>query len=164
MEEIEMSGVKKTSENKKILALYIVFTLILATQALPQMSIQLISLLFLAALGAVIGFLRRESEKDSLMYNHATYLSRTLWFWGFLLGIGTAAVCIWMTQTYSLDQLLAVSQTLTKGDYNAPEFRHLAMIGIIGLAPSFIYLIGRVIRGFYYAWKNTGLPNPKSLV
>lgn len=152
------------TEQRKIILLYIAFSVTLALQVLPQLSLQLVALIALLGLCIVTRSIRKKSEKDSLSHNHATYLSRTLWFWGLLLAAGTVVICIWLIQTYDTARLNMLLQSLLQGDYYSLQMIGLYVLAFIGLAPSFIYLIWRIVRGFRHILKNTFIPNPKALL
>jgi uncharacterized membrane protein len=147
---------------KKVVALYIACVVALVFQFVPQPSLQMASIIMLIVIVAVIKFMRRSAEKDSLMHNHATYLSRTISIWSLLLLISLTAAGLYVRQFYDFEQLLDIIQSFSAGKIETPEAKHLALIGTASMIPSTLYLFYRVARGFHRAIKGYRLAKPKS--
>ncbi|HEY8190578.1 MAG TPA: hypothetical protein VIF12_07820 [Micavibrio sp.] len=148
---------------KKVMALYIACIVALVFQFLPQPSLQAASVIMLMAIVAVIKFLRRSAEKDSLMHNHATYLSRTISIWSLFLLISLTAAGLYIRRLYDFEQLLDIIQSFSSGKIETPEAKHLAMIGAASMIPSTLYLFYRAAKGFHRAVKGYRLAKPKGI-
>lgn len=155
---------KQTNEKNTTLTIYAFFIIILGIQVLPSMSLQISSIILLFVLAVSLKFMRGDSRKGTLTHNHATYLSRTLWCWSTLIGIGALVLSTYMQANYNVEQLMTIIDSLIKMDLKAPEIHKVAMMGLWCFIPSFIYLIPRVIRGAFYAIKGEQLPNPKTWI
>ena len=160
MSETAPQDSQKTAQ-MKVLALYIGFLVVILFQFPLNVTIQAISIILFFALLAIIKFIRSENDKESLLYNHATFLSRTLWMWSFLLGIGLAFAGIYMSKAVPFEQLGTLSEDLMARKTDSPLIQSMVPMALGGLAPSTIYIIYRYIKGFVYAVQQQGLKNPK---
>lgn len=145
----------------KVISLYLGFLAVIALQFPMDMAIQLLSVALLAALGMVIGFCRRESEPGSLLQNHATYLSRSLWMWGFLLFLGVAGAGIYISKHATLATIQQMSQDLLAHNMNTPAVRSMLVPSAYGLVPSTAYIAVRFFTGLARAVGGYRVKNPK---
>ncbi len=149
---------------RKVVALYAACVVALVFQFLPQPALQMISIIMLIAIVAVIKHLRRSVDKDSLMHNHATYLSRTISIWSLFLLVSLAIAGLYVSKVYEFEKLLEIIQSLSSGEIKTPEAKHLALVGTATMVPSTLYLFYRVANGFHRAIKGYRLARPKSFL
>jgi uncharacterized membrane protein len=159
---LETSG--KDPAYLKVLALYIGFLFVVLFQFPLAPLIQVVSVILLFVLVSCIGFIRKESEKDSYIYNHATFLSRTLWMWSFMLTLTVilAGVYIGDAVQLSLEDVQTLSQDVMNNNLDTPIIRRLLPVAIFTMAPSTLYIFWRYILGITYAIKGNFLKRPKS--
>lgn len=164
-----MTAIPPATENRKdpdqirVILLYIAF---IASALLVMSPIGVVS--FLALFGLllvmiVVGFIRREGEQDSLLYNHATYLSRTFWMWQLMLLIGMVLGGYYLSrQLTDWQQIMDLIQKLAAGQTDAPEFKMMAMVGVVAFGPGCLYAAYRLIHGLLRAVKGYRVARPKS--
>lgn len=155
---------KKSPDYNKVIALYLGFVFVVLFQFPLAPMVQIISVILLFVLVSCIGFIRKESEKDSYIYNHATFLSRTLWMWSFMLTICVILAGVYISDAVklSLEDVASLSQDLTTGNMSSPLIAKLMPVGIAAMAPSTVYIFVRYAIGLTAALKNKFLPKPKS--
>lgn len=154
---------KKDPDQGKVIALYVAFILAAILVMAPIATISFLALLGMIVVMIVIGFLRKEAEKDSLLYNHALYLSRTFWMWQLLLLVGGVIGGYLLFQRYpDLQQILHVVESLSSGQTNTEEFRTIAMMAIASFGPGCLYATYRLLRGFERGIRGYRVAKPKS--
>ena len=154
---------KKDPEQSKAVALYVSFIIAALLVFVPVASLSLLALLGMAVVMIVVGFLRRECEKDSLLHNHATYISRTFWMWQLLLLIGSVIGGYYIFQQYpDIQQILQIVESLSKAQTDTPEFKTMATVAIAAFGPGCLYVAYRLIRGLHRALSGYRVAKPKS--
>jgi uncharacterized membrane protein len=155
---------EQKTEHIKVLALYIGFLFVVLFQFPLAPMVQIFSVILLFILVSCIGFIRKESEKDSYIYNHATFLSRTLWMWSFMLTISVVLAGIYISNEVklSLEDVQSLSQDLMAGKTDSPVVTRLMPVGIAAMAPSTIYIFWRYAAGLMRAFKGNFMKRPRS--
>ena len=154
---------KKDPDQFKAVALYAAFIVSAVLVLAPNMAVSFLALLSLLLVMAIIGFIRRETEKDSLLYNHATYLSRSFWMWQLLLLIGFVLGGYYLSRQYTdMQQILQLAQSLASAQTDTPEFRMIAKVAIAAFGPGCLYVTYRLIHGLLRAAKGYRVARPKS--
>jgi uncharacterized membrane protein len=154
---------KKDPDQIKAVALYVSFIAAALVVFAPITSISFLALLGMIVLIIVIGFMRRECEKDSLLHNHATYLSRTFWMWQLMLLVGMIIGGYYVFRQYpDIQQILQIVESLSKGQTDTPEFKMMATVAIVTLGPGCLYVAYRLIRGLHRALSGYRVAKPKS--
>lgn len=148
----------------KVLALYIGFLFVVLFQFPLAPMVQVASVILLFVLVSCIGFIRKESEKDSYIYNHATFLSRTLWMWSFMLTISVVLAGVYISDAVqlSLEDVQSLSQSLMQNDLDTPIIRRLLPVAIFTMTPSTLYIFWRFFLGLLQAFKGNFMKRPKS--
>ncbi|MGZ9097590.1 MAG: hypothetical protein ACXW30_04765 [Micavibrio sp.] len=154
---------KKNPDQVKVVALYVSFIVSALLVFAPVASLSFLALLGMVVLIIVIGFMRRECEKDSLLHNHATYLSRTFWMWQLMLLVGMIIGGYYVFRQYpDIQQILRIVESLSKGQTDTPEFKTMATVTVVTLGPGCLYVAYRLIRGFHRALSGYRVAKPKS--
>lgn len=138
----------------KIINLYSLMLLTLACQCIPVDVVQIFSLLMLFILITANRFVRQEQEKDSFLYQHSFFISRTLWMASIILTIGAVLAGFYLADHFGLQGLLNIGQSLAHGKTDTPEAQRILWSVVAGIVPGLIYLIQRAIRGLLKAVKN----------
>lgn len=154
----------KDPAHLKVLALYIGFLFVVLFQFPLAPMVQVASVILLFVLVSCIGFIRKESEKDSYIYNHATFLSRTLWMWSFMLTLSVILAGVYISDAVqlSLEDVQALSQDLMNNNLDTPLVHRLLPVAIFTMAPSTLYIFWRYILGLLCAFSGKFLKRPKS--
>lgn len=146
----------------RILALYALLVACIALQLSPATSLQTLSAIaFLALLFIAKHWSKRE---DPFLQSHALYYYRTIWIWSLLLTLGTVAIAAWLYSTRSTAEILELGNLLAQRAGETPQLRAVINFGLLCVAPSFIYLAGRMYKGIAGAIKNAPIANPKTLL
>lgn len=154
---------RKDPDQLKAIALYVSFIVAALLVFAPVPALSLLALLAMIVVMIVIGFLRRECEKDSLLHNHATYLSRTFWMWQLLLLIGSVLGGYYIFQQHpDIQQILQIVESLSAARTDTPEFKMMATVAIAAFGPGFLYVAYRLIRGLHRALRGYRVAKPKS--
>lgn len=158
-----MTDIKNDPHQAKAVALYLFFIVSAILVMSPMMAVSFIALLALLTVMAVVGFIRRDVENDSLLYNHATYISRTFWMWQLLLLIGFVLGGYYLSRQFtSMNDILYLAQSLAAGQFDSPEFRMIAMVAAAAFGPGCLYAAYRLLYGLTRAIKGYRVARPKS--
>ncbi len=154
---------KKDPDQFKVIALYVTFIVSAIFVLSPVMVLSTLALLGMVIVMVMISFIRRESEKDSLLYNHATYLSRTFWMWQLLLAIGFVLGGYYLSQQYTdIQQILQLIEGLSTARTDTPEFKAIIGVAIPAFGPGCLYAAYRLLLGLHRAIKGYRIAKPKS--
>jgi len=149
---------------QKVLALYLGFIFVVLFQFPLAPMIQVASVILLFVLVSCIGFIRKESEKDSYIYNHATFLSRTLWMWSFMLTISVILAGVYISDSVqlSLEDVQSLTQDVMNNNLDTPIIHRLLPFALLTMAPSTLYIFWRYIVGLIHAIRGNFMKRPKS--
>lgn len=171
-------------QKKAVLNLYAAFAVSLILTLVPHMIVGLIALIF--ALGVLIAayVMRFQSEKESLIYNHTTYIIRTIW-----IGSSLSVVTVGLASAFMLGQIdyapfsscgetmaaqgmeWAANATYAQvWEFSSPCFNSfitanlklLIISGAIAILPILLYFIIRFGRGLSRALHGYRLAKPKA--
>lgn len=162
-------------KQKRVNHLYASFTAAIILLFIPLMSTQILGalLLLVALIWAYI--MRGKDGIESLSGNHAAYIIRTIWIWGFFLSIGVIIAVPWF---YSIADHSAVENFMSQAanghlaatetvndvmaEYMRTNLSPLIMVSAITIGPSVIYIIYRLARGLSRALKGYRVANTKN--
>lgn len=154
---------KKDPDQMKVVALYITFIASAILVLAPIVVLSSLALLGMIIIMVMIGFIRREAEKDSLLYNHATYLSRTFWMWQLLLAIGLVLGGYYLSRQYNdIQHIMQLIEGLSTAQTDTPEFKTIIGVAIPAFAPGCLYAAYRLLVGLHRAIKGYRIARPKS--
>ncbi len=153
---------KKDSEQIKTLALYGAFIVALPLQIVPVMAVQILSIALLVGALIAIKIVRGGNPDDSLISNHAVYLSRSFWVWSALMTIGGAVGGYILYTQNDLDSLLALARDLSKNQEKGAAFQTMSTYAMFSFGPGIAYLAYRLIKGLHRALYGYRLAKPKS--
>lgn len=176
--QIQTNARPALTDRKKIRALYVVFFCSAFLTFLTPPTYAALSMMACVLILATIYSIRAQCSKDSLIYNHMTFLIRTFWRMNLVLlygaFIGTVYMLI-MTDyspfyrciTYMMDRWMSVLQYWGIDQYSAlfsqctsPFLKENITNIVIGIFimvfPALIYLLNRLILGWGYATR--GIP------
>lgn len=153
---------KRDPDQAKTLALYATFITALILQVFPMMILQILSIVLLLGAVIVIGVLRRDSASDSLLSNHATYLSRSFWMWSFMMSIGGAIGGYLLFTQHDFDSLMNIARDLSENQEKSEAFKMMSVYALASFGPGLIYLAYRLAKGLHRALHGYRLAKPKS--
>ena len=161
------------SDRKKIRLLYVLFFSSAALTFLTPPTYAALSMMACILILSIIYTLRAQSNKESILYNHMTFLIRTFWRMNLVLLYGAFVGIVYMLImtdyspfyrciTYMMDRWMSVLQYWGIDQYSAlfsqcatpflKENTANIVIGIfIMIFPALIYLLNRLILGWGYA-------------
>jgi len=141
-----------------VLQIYGITTIALVLQFIPIINLQILSALVFVALLAGLPVIRKKSPEDSPLRAEAGYLFRTLWIWSGLLTIGLVIAGYLVSQSFTLDQVMSITQNLSAGQIGDEQTRKFTHIAAFAIAPSMLYFVVRLAIGWRRALrKDTGL-------
>lgn len=153
---------KRDPDQIKTLALYATFIIALVLQLFPMMILQILSIVLLLGAVMVIGALRRDSASDSLLSNHATYLSRSFWMWSFMMSIGGAIGGYLLFTQHDFNSLMNIARDLSENQEKSEAFKMMSMYALASFGPGLLYLAYRIAKGLHRALHGYRLAKPKS--
>lgn len=167
-----------------ITRLYIIFGLSIVATLIPHIIMAVISLVLLLYTMIAAYVYRKKRSPDSLMYNHALFITRTIWIGGFLAVFTMAAASFYMLERVnnaplgpcldhfaSLGPNAIINSTMQSlGPIFAPCMDSFVQTNmnvlftslLIAGGPLLLYFILRYARGFSRARGGYRISNPKS--
>ena len=163
-----------TRERNIILFFYVLTLLGALACAIPSMMAQNIGLVGLSVLLVVLYLVRGAGNTDSLTDNHTSFLITSLWVFGLLSVIGTAAAGILVTNDADPSALLPM-MGMMRGETPVDEAALMAALETylhdnhdimlkslrVCLFPAELYLIYRATRGLVRAVKLYRIARPR---
>ncbi len=142
------------AEQKNVTRIYGALVAGTFLSVLPSIMLALVGTgLLLGVLIAAYVIRARAKDPDSLSGNHMTYLIRTFWVSGLILGIGMAAAGIYLSR----DMGAETYEMLRTGN-----FQPILTVTIAYVVPGMAYYIYRVGKGLARAVRGYRIANPKS--
>lgn len=146
----------------KTLILYAAFIAAIVFQMIPVMELQILSIVLLLGCVVAIGIFRRDSPADSLLNNHATYLSRSFWMWSILMSLGGAIGGYLLFTQHDLQSLMNIARDLSDNQEKSEAFKMMSLYAAASFGPGLVYLAYRIIKGLHRALYGYRLAKPKS--
>jgi len=174
-------------EQTKVVMLYGAAWACFILLCIPTLSFAVVATLLLILLLLSAYLIRRTSEKDSLTYNHTSYIIRGLWFGLFILpAITLGLALIYLLPNYNPSAMKICAQPLAEHILNNPDdtniprlyafiapcmngfindnMKSFLMAGMIAGGPVLLYLLARFGKGTIAALKGALLEKPKSWI
>lgn len=159
---------------KSILRLYAAMAAAVVLQCLPVPVLQIVGVvLMLGALGRVYG-LRRSADPESLVFNHMTFLIRTVWISALFLLAGFASASVWFYQVADHSTIHAAVDSVLGGTifdeaqivgvletYKDANLRLLILASVFAAAPAVLYFTFRTVKGLSRAARGYRIASPK---
>ena len=162
-------------EQKNVQNIYAAFAAALIFQFIPLVTIQVFGFfLFIGVLVAAY-MLRGKSETESLAYNHAHFIIRTIWIWSLFLMVGMVIAVPWFSQVADHSIIQSFLDQVSGGmmpshemmndvmkRYMLANLADLLFIAGVALGPSMVYIIYRFAKGLTRALKGHRIGNVKN--
>lgn len=152
-----------TADDNKVVPLYAAAIIALVFQFLPQPALQVASIVLLILFGLALKAYSNHSRDGTLIHNHAVYLSRTVKIWSLFLFVTIVIAGLYMQTKYDFMQLINIVQSLASGKIENEDARRFTYVGVLAMAPSTIYLVYRVAKGFMFALRGRALAKPRGI-
>lgn len=162
-------------DKKTITNLYGMFAASIIMQFIPMMIMQGFGLVLFIVVMIAAYIYRIGKDKQTLIWNHMTYVIGTIWISSTMLAIGTAigGYVMYMngdnTAFHTMTQQILNGVALTESqvmavfkNYMNDNMGLLVITGIVSIGPGVAYLIYRFFKGLERAMKGARLANPKS--
>lgn len=162
-------------QKKTINALYIALVLSTIFGFMPMATAQLLSLLLISLVLMLAYMFRGQTDKDTLLYNHMTYMIGTIWISSIFLVISLLIMGYWVYTKGDATVIDNAMINLGNGvmlseeelnqigqDYIDTNLKLLITASAVSIGPSIIYLVYRLANGFSRACKGYRIANPKS--
>lgn len=160
--------------HKSILRLYAAMAAAVVLQCLPVPVLQIVGVvLMLGALGRVYS-LRRGADPESLVFNHMTFLIRTVWISALFLLAGFAGASVWFYQVADHSTIHAAVDSVSSGaifdeaqivgvleTYKDANLRLLILASVFAAAPAVLYFMFRTVKGLSRAARGYRIASPK---
>lgn len=167
---------------KKIISLYIAFGVMLALFIVPHIAAAILSIpvMFLVLVAAYM--MRSGAAAESFVYNHATYIIRTVWIGSFLASITVIAASVYLFYTLDnaplmpcLDRLISVDPEKAVmmidslfgpcyAPYLSANLQVFIIGGVIAAGAPLVYFVLRYAKGFSRAIKGYRVAKPTAWV
>lgn len=162
-------------KQKKTNNLYLVLILSTVLSFVPFAIAQLASISLILAVLIMAYIYRAKDSDDGLLFNHMTYLIRTIWIGSTFLGIGVIAAGLYMyvqgdhtliqdAANQAANGVMFSEEALIQlsSDYmNANKSVLILGTGVF-VGPAILYFIYRIANGYSRAAKGYRIANPKS--
>lgn len=169
-----MIPMDNNNEQKTINALYVLLIVASIMGCMPFVSAVFLSLA-LTMIVLIAGYIyKARSDKDSLLWNHMTYLVGTIWIGSTFLFIGVAIAGIWVflqgdhSIIHNAAMEMAGGRVPTDVDMinlsmNYIEANKMLLItaSLAFVGPALLYFVYRIANGFTRSLKGYRMANPK---
>ncbi len=156
-------------------ALYVALVVSSITGFMPMASVQLLSLVLVSLVLMLAYMFRGQTDKDTLLYNHMTYMIGTIWISSIFFVISLLIVGYWVYAQGDATVIDNAIANIDNGvmlneeelnqigrDYIDTNLKLLITASTVAVGPSILYLVYRLANGFSRAWKGYRIANPKS--
>ncbi|MAI62479.1 MAG: hypothetical protein CBB87_08385 [Micavibrio sp. TMED27] len=171
-------------DKKAVMNVYGLFGASILLSVIPHAGAALLSLIFLTVLLIMAYVNRKRAEDKSLLHNHSVFVIKTIWVTG-LIAFGTmvaASGYIFAFIDYLpfspcaegiMDNAMAISENNDidlfmlhaqpcLSSFIGANYNTLMISGVIGIAPPFVYIAYRFIKGAGRAVKGYRIAEPDS--
>lgn len=160
-------------QQKDIARIHQIYAALIASFMLsfvPAPVVQIIALLFFMGVFLILYAQRKASSPQSLLYNHTTFLIRTIWIGGILIIIGTVLGFVYFLASVGMDEFsrfstIALSQEEPQDMSILLLDRYPSEMTVAALAaflPATCYFIYRITKGLTRAVKGYRIAKPLS--
>lgn len=162
-------------QQKTIKALYNFLIISTVLSFVPHMIAMMgsLSLIMVVLIGAYI--YRRKDSENGLLFNHMTYLIRTIWIGSSFLALGVIAAGLYLYTQGDHSLIATAANQAASGvmlsdaelESLTMEYMHVnktpLLIGTIGfVGPTILYFIYRIVHGYSRAMNGYRIANAKS--
>ncbi|MGB4057554.1 MAG: hypothetical protein WBK77_05680 [Alphaproteobacteria bacterium] len=176
-----MTITKPDPDRKKIIRLYAAFGIGLLLSLIPFILAALVSSALLLGILVAAYILRTDTERDSLMENHMTFIIRTIWIGSFFALLTMTVASIYLFKTLDntplnpcIDQFLSIStqpqildMKIIMGvfqgcweNYWRANINPFIVSAIIAAGPIVLYFLIRYVRGLTRATRGERITKP----
>jgi uncharacterized membrane protein len=171
------------TSQKKIVSLYAAFGAGLALSVVPFMAAVGFSMVFILGVLVAAYILRSGTAQDSLVFNHTTFVIRTIWIGGFIALLTTTAAAVYLFEMLDNTPLdPCIRQFITIGpetmmmdvvrmqavfsgcfhDYVSTNIRAFLISAAIAAGPVLVYFAVRYARGLSRALEGYRVARPEA--
>lgn len=163
------------AKQKKTNSLYIILILSTVLSFVPLAVAQIASISLIVAVLVMAYLYRARDNEDGLLYNHMTYLIRTIWIGSTFLSLGVIAAGIYMYLQGDHSLIHDAANQIAGGtmlseqaligltkDYMSANKNVLILGTGVFVGPAILYFIYRIANGYSRAAKGYRIANPKS--
>jgi uncharacterized membrane protein len=162
-------------KQKKTNNLYIILIISTVLSFVPFAVAQLASISLIIAVLIMAYLYRAKDSEDGLLFNHMTYLIRTIWIGSTFLsaGIIAAGIYVFLQGDHSLVQnaanqisagtMFSENDLIALGNDYIMANKNVLILGTgVFVGPAILYFIYRIANGYSRAAKGYRIANPKS--
>lgn len=148
------------TSHQKIIGYYAAFAICVVTACIPQMTIQVFSMIFAFVAIIIFYILRRNWAKNTSHYNEASFVIKSFWIWSAIYVAGMLVAGILISIYGDMTAMNTWAEQMMQGaapdeaelkrvtqEYLDANMRLIVKITLLSIAPAQIYAIWRIKTG-----------------